>query len=131
MNPSIISERTECEAIKRQIDLLQRFYLVSGDEYNTAEISMRYSLDKSLMPEEIFIYDSVSNLGKKWFYEKSIKPTFERIEKPIVRLGELMEWNRKNKNCLQLIFKTCIKTEVLHLYLILKHKENSHESDSM
>lgn len=123
MKLSNLSEKTECEAIKRQIELLRRFYLVIGDEYNTAEISMRYSLDSSLMPEDIFIYESIGDLGKKWFYEERIKPTIEQVEKPIIRLNELMEWNREyvigTNGCTQIVKQEFRTVEFKEIYEVI------------
>lgn len=60
-------EKLKCEVVKNQIDLLNRFYLVIGDSYNPTQISMKYSLNKPIEPEEIFIYKLINNIGTKWF----------------------------------------------------------------
>jgi len=96
LDKRIDTAELKCEVVKNQIELLDRFYLVIGDDYNPATISMKYSLNNTIKPEEVFVYNSGNNIGKKWFYEQSIMPTKETIENPIGRLTKLMEWNRNH-----------------------------------
>ena len=117
------TERLNCEIVKAQIDLLNRFYIVIGDSYNPTEISMKYSLNKRIKPEEIFIYESINNIGTKWFYEESILPTKEIIQNPVGRLIELMEWNRNHvigfDGCRQIVQQEFRSLEFKEIYDVI------------
>jgi len=78
-----------CEVLQNQIELLDHFYRVIGDDYDPAQISFRYDLDKMITVADVFI-------DSKMAYAEKVRPTKKELKNPLERLVDLFEWNRSH-----------------------------------
>lgn len=78
-----------CEVIQNQIELLDHFYRVIGDDYDPAQIAFSYNLDKPISLEDVFTDNKINDLEK-------VRPTKEELNCPLERLVDLFEWNRNH-----------------------------------
>ena len=91
--------------VKGQIDALDRFYAVIGDGYHPTRISIKYSNHKPIFEQEVFIYESPNNIGSERYFKEEILPSKKVVEEPIIKLREMMTWNRDHV----LSFNSCKK----------------------